>query len=69
VGQAPPDGGILSAKDDQGHYRTGTVHNLLVEWQARMPPQVTVPFGDAVIATHDTCIGVEVCEELFTPNR
>jgi NAD+ synthase (glutamine-hydrolysing) len=29
--------------------------------------QVTVPFGDAVIATHDTCIGVELCEELFTP--
>jgi NAD+ synthase (glutamine-hydrolysing) len=31
--------------------------------------QVTVPIGDAVIATHDTCIGVEMCEELFTPNR
>lgn len=31
--------------------------------------QITVPIGDAVIATHDTCIGVEMCEELFTPNR
>ncbi|RUS20180.1 glutamine-dependent NAD(+) synthetase with GAT domain-containing protein, partial [Endogone sp. FLAS-F59071] len=30
--------------------------------------QHTVPFGDAVIATADTCIGVETCEELFTPN-
>ncbi|KAK3814725.1 MAG: glutamine-dependent NAD(+) synthetase with GAT domain-containing protein [Linnemannia elongata] len=30
--------------------------------------QITVPIGDAVIATHDTCIGVEMCEELFTPN-
>ncbi|ELU43539.1 glutamine-dependent NAD(+) synthetase synthase [Rhizoctonia solani AG-1 IA] len=29
--------------------------------------QVKVPFGDAVISTMDTCIGVELCEELFTP--
>ncbi|KAL9600544.1 MAG: hypothetical protein Q9219_003090 [cf. Caloplaca sp. 3 TL-2023] len=27
-----------------------------------------VPFGDAVISTPDTCIGVETCEELFTPD-
>lgn len=31
--------------------------------------QTRVPFGDAVIATRDTVIGVELCEELFTPNR
>lgn len=31
--------------------------------------QVKVPFGDAVISTKDTCIGVELCEELFTPAR
>ncbi|KAF9977179.1 glutamine-dependent NAD(+) synthetase [Actinomortierella ambigua] len=30
--------------------------------------QVTVPFGDAVVSTNDTCVGVEMCEELFTPN-
>ena len=30
--------------------------------------QDTVPFGDAVVATKDTVIGVEMCEELFTPN-
>lgn len=30
--------------------------------------QLTVPFGDGVISTLDTCIGVETCEELFTPN-
>lgn len=30
--------------------------------------QVTVPFGDAVVATYDTCLGVETCEELFTPD-
>jgi NAD+ synthase (glutamine-hydrolysing) len=27
----------------------------------------TVPFGDAVISTPDTCFGAETCEELFTP--
>lgn len=31
--------------------------------------QHKVPFGDAVISTLDTCIGVELCEELFTPAR
>ncbi|KAM0111808.1 glutamine-dependent NAD(+) synthetase [Aspergillus fumigatus] len=30
--------------------------------------QYKVPFGDAVISTRDTCIGLETCEELFTPN-
>lgn len=29
--------------------------------------QTTVPFGDAVIATRDTCIGYEICEELWNP--
>ena len=31
--------------------------------------KVKVPFGDAVVSTLDTCIGVELCEELFTPAR
>ncbi|KDN40445.1 glutamine-dependent NAD(+) synthetase with GAT domain-containing protein [Tilletiaria anomala UBC 951] len=30
--------------------------------------QDRVPFGDAVIQTTDTTIGVELCEELFTPD-
>ncbi|XP_060117509.1 glutamine-dependent NAD(+) synthetase isoform X3 [Heteronotia binoei] len=30
--------------------------------------QETVQFGDAVLATLDTCIGSEICEELWTPN-
>ncbi|XP_078540370.1 glutamine-dependent NAD(+) synthetase isoform X2 [Lissotriton helveticus] len=30
--------------------------------------QETVAFGDAVIATKDTCIGSEICEELWAPN-
>lgn len=29
--------------------------------------QKRVPFGDAVVATYDTCFGAETCEELFTP--
>ncbi|ORY31916.1 hypothetical protein BCR39DRAFT_524532 [Naematelia encephala] len=33
----------------------------------RITGQSFVPFGDAVIATEDTVIGVELCEELFTP--
>ncbi|XP_042218889.1 glutamine-dependent NAD(+) synthetase-like isoform X2 [Homarus americanus] len=34
---------------------------------SRLTGQVTVPFGDAVIATRDTCIGYEICEELWNP--
>lgn len=34
---------------------------------SRITGQVTVPFGDAVIATRDTCIGYEICEELWNP--
>jgi NAD+ synthase (glutamine-hydrolysing) len=30
--------------------------------------QDTVPFGDAAIATRDTALAPETCEELFTPN-
>ncbi|GAA6035581.1 hypothetical protein JCM8097_004912 [Rhodosporidiobolus ruineniae] len=34
---------------------------------AEITGQSTVPIGHAVVATQDTCIGVEMCEELFTP--
>ncbi|KAH7924291.1 glutamine-dependent NAD(+) synthetase with GAT domain-containing protein [Leucogyrophana mollusca] len=45
------------------------------EWEDHFLPriiqavtkQTKVPFGDCVISTIDTCIGVELCEELFTP--
>lgn len=30
--------------------------------------QETVPFGDAVLATKETCLGSEICEELWTAN-
>ncbi|XP_037086411.1 glutamine-dependent NAD(+) synthetase-like [Pollicipes pollicipes] len=29
--------------------------------------QRTVPFGDALLSTRDTCIGYEICEELWSP--
>lgn len=29
--------------------------------------QERVPFGDALVDTDDTCLGIELCEELFTP--
>lgn len=29
--------------------------------------QHTVPFGDAVLSTRETCIGFEICEELWNP--
>lgn len=28
--------------------------------------QATVPFGDGVLDTPDTCIGSEICEEMFS---
>ncbi|KAB0799157.1 hypothetical protein PPYR_07037 [Photinus pyralis] len=31
--------------------------------------QSVVPFGDAVIATRDTCLGFEICEELWVPQN
>lgn len=34
----------------------------------KITEQLTVDFGDAVISTLDTCVGIETCEELFTPN-
>ncbi|KAK8845384.1 NAD+ synthetase [Kwoniella newhampshirensis] len=33
----------------------------------RITGQTHVPFGDGVVSTEDTVIGVELCEELFTP--
>ena len=35
---------------------------------AEITGQVTVPFGDGVISTLDTCVGTEICEELFSVN-
>lgn len=35
---------------------------------ARITGQSSVPIGDCVVSTRDTCVGAETCEELFTPN-
>ncbi|XP_020826509.1 glutamine-dependent NAD(+) synthetase isoform X1 [Phascolarctos cinereus] len=34
----------------------------------KLTKQDLVPFGDLVLATKDTCIGTEICEELWTPH-
>lgn len=33
---------------------------------ARKIDQETCPIGDAIISTRDTCLGHEICEELWT---
>lgn len=48
--------------------KTGVVeHFVLPPVIQKVTEQQSVPFGDAVIHTLDTCIGTETCEELFTP--
>ncbi|XP_078484077.1 glutamine-dependent NAD(+) synthetase [Ciona intestinalis] len=39
---------------------------VLPDFIQEITGQKTVPIGDAVIQTKDTCIGSEVCEEMFT---
>ncbi|KAJ1654434.1 glutamine-dependent NAD(+) synthetase, partial [Dispira simplex] len=46
--------------------RTVEDHHL-PECVRQVTGQDTVPFGDAVVQTQDTCVGIELCEELFTP--
>lgn len=41
---------------------------LLPRFIQKITDQLTVEFGDAIISTLDTCVGIETCEELFTPN-
>jgi NAD+ synthase (glutamine-hydrolysing) len=64
---------------DDGNYREG---RWFVPWQfsrqledhylprmiREITRQDTVPIGDAAIATRDTALASETCEELFTPN-
>ncbi|KAI8048658.1 hypothetical protein BDF22DRAFT_702039 [Syncephalis plumigaleata] len=49
------------------HRRT-THEYVLPRMIQKITGQRTVPFGEAVISTRDTCVGVEMCEELFTPD-
>jgi len=77
------DGKILfirpkMANCDDGNYRetrwfTAWVRRATIEefYLPRIVQDVTgqrkVPFGDALLATRDTCIGYEICEELWNP--
>ncbi|KAJ1740461.1 glutamine-dependent NAD(+) synthetase [Coemansia sp. RSA 989] len=40
---------------------------VLPRFIARMTGQRSVMFGDALVSTDDSCLGIELCEELFTP--
>ncbi|EDV26390.1 uncharacterized protein TRIADDRAFT_54321 [Trichoplax adhaerens] len=65
------------AMADDGVYREGRwfaswIKEKMVD-DYNLPPfisnitgQTTVPIGDAVIQTSDTCLGSEICEEFFT---
>ncbi|KAK9891538.1 hypothetical protein WA026_015500 [Henosepilachna vigintioctopunctata] len=46
-------------REIEDHYLPRIISNIT--------KQEVVPFGDAVIATRDTCIGFEICEELWNP--
>lgn len=65
-------GRSLSTEDDSEGYRSGMNISSLIMFKhinLHLGLQVKVPFGDCVVSTQDTCIGVELCEELFTPAR
>ncbi|KAJ2311343.1 glutamine-dependent NAD(+) synthetase [Coemansia sp. Cherry 401B] len=47
--------------------RAETEDFVLPRFIARITGQRSAPFGDALISTLDTCLGIELCEELFTP--
>ncbi|KAL4252138.1 Glutamine-dependent NAD(+) synthetase [Abortiporus biennis] len=49
----------MKHRQTEDHYLPRMIHAVT--------GQNKVPFGDAVVSTVDTCIGVELCEELFTP--
>ncbi|XP_063800244.1 glutamine-dependent NAD(+) synthetase [Pseudophryne corroboree] len=51
---------IFLNKEIEDHFLPGIIRTIT--------GQDTVPFGDAVLATKDTCIGSEICEELWAPN-
>jgi NAD+ synthase (glutamine-hydrolysing) len=59
--------GIIRKITGQVRYNTRLPQSQTLHALHLLTPQSTVPFGDAVIATEDTVIGVELCEELFTP--
>ncbi|KAJ2743790.1 glutamine-dependent NAD(+) synthetase [Coemansia sp. BCRC 34301] len=62
------DGNYRELRWFAGWARPASVEDfVLPRFIADITGQRVVPFGDALICTEDTCIGVELCEELFTP--
>lgn len=62
-------GRSLFAKNNTSSNQTGLSRPQQLARHLTTNLKIKVPFGDAVISTMDTCIGVELCEELFTPAR
>jgi NAD+ synthase (glutamine-hydrolysing) len=65
--QAPAGRGSLTAGHDPQDHRSGKHDPASTSLPAGSSMQTMVPFGDAVVGTEDSAIGVELCEELFTP--
>lgn len=63
------DGNYRECRHFTGWARPQEVEDYYLEQiVGKVTGQYKVPFGDAVISTRDTCLGLETCEELFTPN-
>lgn len=62
------DGNYRESRWFSGWKRTRQIEEYhLPRMIQKVTGQTTVPFGDAVLATKDTCIGYEICEELWNP--
>ena len=62
------DGNYREMRYFTGWTRQGHVESYYLESiVGQITKQDTVPFGDGIISTKDTCFGCETCEELFTP--
>ncbi|KAJ2899453.1 glutamine-dependent NAD(+) synthetase [Coemansia aciculifera] len=62
------DGNYRELRWFAGWARPASVEDfILPRFIADITGQRVVPFGDALISTDDSCIGIELCEELFTP--
>jgi hypothetical protein len=70
MGETPTVERSFFTTDYSGSHEAGiSLCRVLLKNKTLTNPQTKVPFGDAVVSTIDTCIGVELCEELFTPAR
>ncbi|XP_076278077.1 NAD synthetase [Lasioglossum baleicum] len=66
--QVCEDGNYRESRWFSAWTKERTVENYyLPRMICQVTMQVAVPFGDAVISTKDTCVGFEICEELWNP--